>query len=165
MSKTRISLEREALYEEVWADPITVVAARYNLSDVGMAKTCRRLHIPLPGRGHWARVRAGQPATKTPLPPLPENASMRVQVTKLSEDEIELKVAVKATRQHTPPEVVVVADVLTDPHPLVKAALKRLSVKTGWNDERGMRKAPSEVLDISVTVDTLDRALRLMDAL
>jgi len=28
---------RETLYEEVWADPVTVVAKRYGLPDVGLA--------------------------------------------------------------------------------------------------------------------------------
>ena len=31
-------VSREALYEAVWTDPVTVVAPRYGLSDVGLVK-------------------------------------------------------------------------------------------------------------------------------
>ena len=44
--------ERDKLYEEVWAEPVKIVAQRYGVSDVALAKTCRKLGIPLPGRGH-----------------------------------------------------------------------------------------------------------------
>ena len=52
--------EREKLYEEVWKEPVLVVANRYGVSGVALAKTCRKLAVPLPPRGHWARVRAGR---------------------------------------------------------------------------------------------------------
>jgi hypothetical protein len=83
----------------------------------------------------------------------------------LSEQEVSEKRAEKVKKQSTPIEIIQVDEVLNDPHPLIKAAQKRLSMKTGWNDERGIRKAPTEVLNIAVTPDSLDRALRLMDAL
>lgn len=165
MSQNRIKLEREKLYEEVWAEPITVIAARYNLSDVGMAKACRRLNIPLPGRGYWARIRAGQSIKKIPLPAIPENSCSFVEVTQMSDLEVSEKLADKAKKQATPIEIIKVDEVLIDPHPLIKAAQKRLSLKTGWSDERGIRKAPTEIVNIAVTQGSLDRALRIMDAL
>ncbi len=33
--------EREKLYEEVWAEPVKIVAQSYGVSDVALAKTCR----------------------------------------------------------------------------------------------------------------------------
>jgi hypothetical protein len=48
--------ERKKLYQEVWAEPVKIVAWRYGVSDVALAKTCRKLAIPLPGRGYWARL-------------------------------------------------------------------------------------------------------------
>ena len=48
--------ERAALYNEVWTDPVTTVAKRYDLSDNGLRKHCKRLGIPLPYPGYWARV-------------------------------------------------------------------------------------------------------------
>ena len=62
--------DREKIYQEIWAEPIQRVAKRYNLSDVGLAKVCRKLNIPRPGRGDWAIKAAGKVIPKQP--PLPE---------------------------------------------------------------------------------------------
>lgn len=59
--------ERETLYKEVWADPMTTVAKRYGISDVALRKHCKKLEIPLPQNGHWAKVKAGH---KIKIPPL-----------------------------------------------------------------------------------------------
>lgn len=55
-----IQFERAALYEEVWSDPVSTVSKRYGLSDSGLRKICKKLGVPLPEVGYWARVRAGQ---------------------------------------------------------------------------------------------------------
>jgi hypothetical protein len=57
---------RDKIYEEIWAEPIQHVAKRYNLSDVGLAKVCRKLNIPRPGRGYWAIKAAGKVVPKQP---------------------------------------------------------------------------------------------------
>lgn len=59
---------REKLYEEVWSDPVTKVAQRYGVSDVAIAKVCRKMTIPVPGRGYWARKAYGYPVARKPLP-------------------------------------------------------------------------------------------------
>lgn len=59
---------RQQLYELVWAGPITTLAKSLAVSDVGLAKACRRGDIPLPPRGYWAKLNAGQRVTRTPLP-------------------------------------------------------------------------------------------------
>ncbi len=61
--------DRVKLYEEVWKEPVSVVAKRYGVSDTALAKVCRRLDIPLPPRGYWAKVHAGIPVS---IPALPE---------------------------------------------------------------------------------------------
>jgi hypothetical protein len=64
---------RERLYEEVWSEPVIVVAKRYGLSDVGLAKICKKLNIPRPGLGYWAKKAAARPIGKPPpLPSLPK---------------------------------------------------------------------------------------------
>ena len=66
-SQTTI-FERSTLYEEIWAEPMTVVARRYRLSDVGLRKICIALEIPVPARGYWAWIAAGRNIPKTALP-------------------------------------------------------------------------------------------------
>lgn len=56
---------REELYEEVWAEPVTKVARRYAISDVGLRKICLDLEVPLPPVGYWAKLAAGR-AVKRP---------------------------------------------------------------------------------------------------
>lgn len=63
------ALTREALYHRVWSEPMTVVAATLGLSDVGVAKACRRHDIPVPPRGYWAKKNAGIAVEQPPLPP------------------------------------------------------------------------------------------------
>ena len=65
-SAQRIS--REALYRAVWSEPIKTVAARLDISDVALAKTCRKHLVPIPPRGHWAKVQSGKRVFRPALP-------------------------------------------------------------------------------------------------
>lgn len=58
---------RETIYAEIWLEPIQHVAKRYGISDVGLAKVCKKLKIPRPGRGYWAMKAAGKPLPRRPL--------------------------------------------------------------------------------------------------
>lgn len=71
---------RRQLYEQVWAEPITVVAKALRVSDVGLAKACRRGAVPLPPRGYWAKRNAGQSVSSTLLPPRAPGASDVIEV-------------------------------------------------------------------------------------
>ena len=52
--------KRDELYNQVWSEPMTKVASRYGVSDVALAKMCRQLDVPLPSRGYWQKLAAGQ---------------------------------------------------------------------------------------------------------
>src|SRR5690348_13685753 len=45
------------------------VAASVGISDVALAKHCRRADIPVPRRGYWARKQAGKSTIQIDLPP------------------------------------------------------------------------------------------------
>jgi hypothetical protein len=55
-----IKTTRDKLHEEIWTEPMTKVAERYGLSDVGLKKICVKHRIPTPPRGYWARSKAGK---------------------------------------------------------------------------------------------------------
>lgn len=59
---------REKLYEEVWSKAVVQVALQYGVSDVAIHKVCKSLNVPVPPRGYWARIRAGEKMKKPPLP-------------------------------------------------------------------------------------------------
>lgn len=61
--------DRQELYDRVWSVPIWRLRKEYGVSNVALAKTCKRLHVPVPGRGYWAMLAAGKPTQ--PRPPLP----------------------------------------------------------------------------------------------
>lgn len=71
---------RRQLYERVWSEPMTTLAKSLAISGVGLAKACRRGDVPVPPRGYWARLNAGQRVARTPLPRRVPGASDRVTV-------------------------------------------------------------------------------------
>ena len=63
-----LTLTRQQLYDLVWSKPVRDVAKDFGMSDVALAKRCRAVRVPIPPRGYWARVAAGQKPRKVPLP-------------------------------------------------------------------------------------------------
>ncbi len=63
-----IRVSREQLYEEVWAEPMTTVALKYEVSSSFMARICTRLKVPRPPRGYWAMYATGKRPKRLPLP-------------------------------------------------------------------------------------------------
>lgn len=61
-------MKRSELYLRVWQTPLSKLAPALGLSDVGLSKMCKRFRIPVPTRGHWAKVAAGQHITPKALP-------------------------------------------------------------------------------------------------
>jgi hypothetical protein len=163
-------VDRETLYNEVWTDPVIVVAPRYGLSDVGLAKICRALVIPLPSRGYWAKVKAGRIMNRAPLPKLKQQGQVATGLVKLPPEKAAIREAARQSaakiRKETPP--LPAPEELSSsspPHPLVRAAAKRLRQRDGWPENTQLRTAPKEVLNLSVTRESIDRALKIVDAL
>jgi len=68
MTLDRPTITREELYEAVWAESMVKVAKIYGLSDVGVAKIAKKLHVPVPGRGYWAKGPMERKLLKEALP-------------------------------------------------------------------------------------------------
>jgi hypothetical protein len=68
MPTNYITLTRQELYDMVWSKPMRSLAKDFGITDVGLAKRCRAVEVPIPYRGYWARVAAGQEPPRTPLP-------------------------------------------------------------------------------------------------
>jgi hypothetical protein len=63
---------RDELYKDVWSRPLTALMSKYGVSAVAIGKTCRKLEVPLPGRGYWAKKANGHPVAQKPLPKVHE---------------------------------------------------------------------------------------------
>ena len=68
MPYVTLRYERAKLYQEVWIEAVTTVAKRYGISDVALRKICRKLAVPLPPLGYWAKLAAGKKLLTPPLP-------------------------------------------------------------------------------------------------
>jgi hypothetical protein len=66
--KQPVTISRDDLYAQVWEKPMMQLASQYGISGNGLAKICRKLAVPYPGRGYWARKAAGQKVSQVRLP-------------------------------------------------------------------------------------------------
>jgi hypothetical protein len=82
-----MKLSRKELYEIVWSKPMTTLAKEYGISDVGLAKICRRHQVPLPPRGYWAKLAAGIHVQKTHLQATKESETVFIETRKVSTDQ------------------------------------------------------------------------------
>ncbi|TVT87921.1 hypothetical protein [Pseudomonas sp. RGB] len=59
---TFVSFTVAELFEKVWQTSMVKLAREIDVSDVAVAKACRKAGIPLPGRGHWAKSKSSDNA-------------------------------------------------------------------------------------------------------
>ena len=50
MENRSITVNRNELYEQVWSEPVSRLAPKYGIPDVGLKKICRKLNVPTGGR-------------------------------------------------------------------------------------------------------------------
>jgi len=62
---------REELLNAVWSDPIRTLARKLDVTDVAIAKACRRAAIPTPDVGYWMKRRTAKSPQIPKLPPRP----------------------------------------------------------------------------------------------
>ena len=77
MNNEHITLTRDEFYKLVWTKPRIQLPKRLGISDVALAKRCRKLKIPMPGLGDWAKIQAGYPVRQPPLPPMVDARPLR----------------------------------------------------------------------------------------
>lgn len=156
-----VEYEREELYRRVWERPMSEIALEEEISDRGLAKICKKMDIPCPPRGYWARVAAGQKPKKVPLPKL--KAGVPTVHRRRVDDRLKTEMSEGATElmdEAKDETAVEVSESLENPHELLKKSMKALSVKA----PRSLREVAR--LDINVhSPEVRDRALRVMDAL
>ncbi len=156
-----MSVTREKLYKEVWAEPMTEVAKRYEVSSSFLARVCERMNVPRPPRGHWAKLRNG---VKVDQPPLPDPGVW---------DELEwsrggymacerrrprVPTSAKPVRQRGPRHE------RPDVHPLVAVAPEHFERHRTSYDNEYLRPLKRNVVDVWCTKDTLSRALEMASA-
>jgi hypothetical protein len=160
---------RQQLYELVWQRPVRTVARDLGISDVALAKACRRLKIPLPGRGYWAKAAAGVKLSRIPLPAAP---SVRSQISfKPAKPRPPLEPLAPRSRANdtTAASADVKLSTLEAPHRIARRT--QTSLKRGKPDKQGLvaafplvgwkvEVAPASVTRATIIVDTLLKILK-----
>jgi hypothetical protein len=127
-----VTFTREKLYEEVWTRPVTQLAKEIGVSDVALAKICRKLNVPVPARGYWAQVAAGQ-SPKRPALPTPTATTPQSHVSRLWRAP-EGAVAPTITEDDAPS--VTVSPTLENPHRLIRTSRAYLQRAAKGYDSR-----------------------------
>ena len=163
-----IRLTREELHERVWSQPIRSVAAEFGISDVALAKACRKANVPVPARGFWAQKAAGKKVRAIPLPWLADTdrgAPRTVEFRPREKAEpLPAHVAELIDCEARPENRVRVSASLRRAHPLVTEAHDALKQGTVGRHDEYVRNWTSRHLDVDVSKSMLPRALRIMDA-
>jgi hypothetical protein len=154
------------LYDLVWSKPVVEIAKDFGISDVAIGKICKKLNIPKPGLGYWAKKQAGKRVRQTPIPnPQPGDpetytikgyqdpnqnlTSELIEKQKTFESTVSNKIKVKKT--------------LRNPHPLVEQTLQRKKAYDSASYREWNNLPPG--LSMSVSKESFSRAIRIMDAL
>jgi hypothetical protein len=140
------------------------LAARYGLSDRGLAKICLRLHVAVPPRGYWQRKAVGKDTRQPPLRPLPPAAGPSEREVTIKptperrKDVVSEEVSRQATWESALEHLIKVPSTLSDPHPLVQRTEK--SLRRAKGDQRGVLIPVAKgALHVRVTRPCVDRAL------
>lgn len=163
-------LTRLELFDLVWSTPMSSLAREFAMSDVGLAKLCRRHGIPRPSRGYWARRAAGRTVKKPKLPNPPAGSTETIRFllpdqlsAPLAEPETPPEVLEWIERERRPENRIEVPARVHRYHPLLQKTKESLEHRYG--DSRGARVSRREGLDVSVGAESVQRACLLLQGL
>jgi hypothetical protein len=152
-----MKLDREDLYQRVWSTPMTKLAKELDISDVGLAKACRKAGIPLPPVGYWAKVAHGKPVPRPALPPSDQKT-------------IEIDAQRFRGANPAPAETTQVAPTVSVPVempsrlPPFTAATKAQLVKARPKGAAFAVSSGTSTFDCRVGMDSVERTLRVLAA-
>ena len=165
-------LSRKELYDLVWQESLLSLSKRFNISDVGLRKTCIRMEIPLPPAGHWAKVQFGKKIKRPTLSTSYKGeATTRLQVRDADNPPTNRNAPSPRTLKMQEVEgdaslSLQIPEKLLKPHPLIAQTKSILSKqKPDGHSYIGTVSSGWEGLDIRVDKTNVDRALLFFDTL
>lgn len=163
----------------MWREPATKVAERFGITGTGLRKICDRHDIPVPPRGHWAKVAASKKVTRPRLPRANEG-DKPVRIWRSGEGEAvrdghaskRAEPVIARRELEAKPENKIAVDLARPRRGAwareLGASLRRSDSYYGSRvDYRGMREArlADGVLSLAVSDACRPRALAIIDAL
>jgi len=165
------TLTRAELMEMIWRAPAVSVAPNLGLSDVGLAKICRKHAIPRPGRGYWAKKAAGKPVPVAVLPPSP-----RPDLETIVINACRVPSVVAEVRSRESSEIEVVCRYEADPrnrievpekvgryHPIIGLSRATFKKRSHLDKYHRLYTPAEDVFEVSVSKIQLSRAFRIAD--
>lgn len=150
--ETPITINRGELFRRVWDQPLREIAEEFGTTVFALAKICEELCVPRPPRGHWTRVRSGIKDTRPDLPPVQPGAPTEIELAKektVEDDEDSQREAIEISPD------------LRGCHKLVTKT--RRAFESARKETNG-HLVPDGALSVRITRASMNRALRLMDA-
>lgn len=158
--------KRHELYEQVWAKPMRELAKEHGISDVALAKICKKLDVPRPGRGYWARKAAGKRVKQTALTQLTPEKSPEYRVSRwrdpLDCQELGDEALSLLEGEADPSMAITVPAELHDPHKLIRKSAGTLRKHSKHPEKALLKRA---CLDIRTSRATHERAILVADTL
>ncbi|MGC3947945.1 MAG: hypothetical protein QM762_26130 [Chryseolinea sp.] len=158
---------RKELYALVWSTPLSRIARKYEISDTGLRKLCKRHDIPVPRIGHWQKVTHGK---KVLVDKFKETANDQIKINLKLRDPSHSKVVVPGITPESYPGIDFnVPKELTEPDPMIASTQKIMQdeikeiQKHNPGHQRLMHCWKGITMDVSPSV--LNRALCFMDTL
>ncbi len=105
------------------------LAQQYQISDVRLAKICRKLHVPRPPRGYWTKHEFGKRVRRLPLPKINHKKPIECTHYVYAKPKIIAKIDPAVVENISSDKEVKVPERLDSPHALVrktKAILKNM---------------------------------------
>lgn len=165
--KKTVILTRQQLYDRVWSGPMTKLAAEFGVSDAGLAKMCKRLAVPRPPRGYWAKLAAGKKVSKMRLPEPKGDTPAKVTITPSPAAEQapvlskETAARIEAVREDV--AKIPVPDRLLRPHPVVAGWIAKRADQR--REARERRRLMGQGYDPGEFTEIERREHRIVDAL
>lgn len=123
-----VTFSREQLYERVWQTPMTRLAVEFGLSDNGLRKICKKLDVPCPPAGWWAKKTAGHNVKQTPLPAPRAGIPKQTVVSPTPPDTGGLREVIRAEAERI--GAIAIPERLARPHPVI----------AGWIEDHRSRQ-------------------------
>lgn len=157
-----MKISRKELYDAVWGKPVRTLAREWGLSDVGLAKACRKHEIPLPTVGHWAKVAVGRGVSKPPLAGNPDAVLAFSGAPSLKKPLLSEQI-----QQGLSPALEV-TQLLTGETQAPKLARWARKTEIALNKQRannGFISANKETFRVSISKGTQERVIRILNIL
>ena len=164
----KITLTRQQLYDMVWAESLSSIVKKYQLSYSELRKILADMVIPIPENGHWSKLKFGK---LVEIKPLPEEYIGKNEV-ELFEMEIGDKISSENGRNSNNVNYEGTNKNYNVPTKRTKPDILIVNTKEYFDAGRSFywrhnHRFPeqNDVLDIDTTQTTFPRALRIMDTL